>query len=203
MTTYFTSDLHFGHQNIINFAYRPFSSVEEMNRGLIERWNSVVTDDDYVWILGDLVMGKRDETLPLVAELKGTKYLIPGNHDYCWWGNVTSSDPEKNAKQSAKVREWMDKYREVGLTIMPSNLYAFLKPDLLVSLCHFPAIGNREGDDRYPEHIPPVSETYNIHGHTHAKHRLHDGNQIHIGVDAWDYTPVSTEQILELINGTN
>lgn len=37
MTTWFTSDLHFGHANIIEYSGRPFPDLDHMNRALIER----------------------------------------------------------------------------------------------------------------------------------------------------------------------
>lgn len=43
---YFTSDLHFGHENVIRFDHRPFASAEEMDETLIERWNNKVSDTD-------------------------------------------------------------------------------------------------------------------------------------------------------------
>ena len=51
---YFTSDLHLGHRGIIEMQNRPFKSVEEMNRSLIENYNSVVHKNDTVYILGDI-----------------------------------------------------------------------------------------------------------------------------------------------------
>ena len=50
---WFTSDLHFGHQNIIKFCNRPWETVEEMDKALIENWNSVVGENDIVFDLGD------------------------------------------------------------------------------------------------------------------------------------------------------
>ena len=55
-----------------------------MNKALIERWNDSVHPDDTVWVLGDVALGRIDETLPLVTELNGRKLLLTGNHDRCW-----------------------------------------------------------------------------------------------------------------------
>lgn len=54
---YLSSDTHFGH--VKDFLWRPrgFSSVEEMNEGIIERWNLIVEPDDDVYLLGDVIMG--------------------------------------------------------------------------------------------------------------------------------------------------
>ena len=42
---FFTSDLHFGHKNILRFDNRPFTSVEEMDEALIRNWNAKVSDE--------------------------------------------------------------------------------------------------------------------------------------------------------------
>lgn len=55
--TFFTSDTHFGHANIINLCNRPFKDVNHMNDMLVENWNSVVSDDDTVFHLGDFALG--------------------------------------------------------------------------------------------------------------------------------------------------
>lgn len=52
---FFTSDLHFGHENVIKFDNRPFRSVEEMDAELISRWNNKVKKGDLVYVLGDLI----------------------------------------------------------------------------------------------------------------------------------------------------
>lgn len=46
--TYFTSDQHFGHFNIIRLSRRPFATVEEMDNALLSRWKAKVNDDDTV-----------------------------------------------------------------------------------------------------------------------------------------------------------
>lgn len=80
---YFTADLHFGHKNIIKYENRPWSNVDEMDKGLIENWNSIVRDKDQVYILGDFTLSINSEYVRSILEqLKGRKVLIQGNHDY-------------------------------------------------------------------------------------------------------------------------
>ena len=82
MTTWFTSDHHFGHANIIKYSERPFNSVAHMNAAMVGAWNGVVAVDDTVYYLGDFAMQPHlvSEILP---QLNGTKILIAGNHDRC------------------------------------------------------------------------------------------------------------------------
>lgn len=81
--TYFISDTHFGHVNIIKYCKRPFSSVDEMDRHMIETWNSVVKPRDVVYHLGDFAFHKKKSQIrDLVSTLNGTIILIQGNHDH-------------------------------------------------------------------------------------------------------------------------
>lgn len=77
---FFTSDLHFGHKNIINFCDRPFDSVEAMDKALIKNWNAAVQHDDEIYIVGDFTRdnGHARRYLPV---LNGRKYMVAGNHD--------------------------------------------------------------------------------------------------------------------------
>lgn len=79
---YFTSDTHAGDSNIIRFAKRPFSTVDEMNEALIDNWNSVVGPDDEVYHLGDIAFGSKKFVTEFVSRLNGTIHLVMGNHDY-------------------------------------------------------------------------------------------------------------------------
>lgn len=78
---YYIADTHFGHENVILLDSRPFVTVDEMDREMIERWNEKVQDADDVYILGDFCyMSERLEQWYL-RQLKGHKHLIIGNHD--------------------------------------------------------------------------------------------------------------------------
>lgn len=83
---FIVSDTHFGHANILKFTdsttgerIRPmFNSLEEMDEFMVDRWNSVVKDEDIVYHLGDVYYDQGHRVLP---RLKGRKRLILGNHD--------------------------------------------------------------------------------------------------------------------------
>ena len=78
---FFTSDTHYGHKNIIRFPNRPFSSVEEMDEAMIERWNAKVGVGDVVYHLGDFSFHNREKTKEIVSRLKGEIAFLWGNHD--------------------------------------------------------------------------------------------------------------------------
>ena len=81
INTFFTSDHHFGHKNILEYEKdaRPFTTIEEMNETLIERWNDVVAPKDIVYHLGDFAFGKSN--IKIAERLYGKKRLVMGNHD--------------------------------------------------------------------------------------------------------------------------
>jgi calcineurin-like phosphoesterase family protein len=80
------SDTHFGHastfekfKNADGTPLRPFTSIEEMNETMVDRWNAKVSSSSIVYHLGDVVMDKK--YLPIVGRLNGIKRLVHGNHD--------------------------------------------------------------------------------------------------------------------------
>lgn len=81
MTTWFTSDTHFAHANIIEYCGRPFRDVEEMNREMVERWNARVQPGDTVYHLGDFAFGPYENIGKFRGLLNGEVTLVLGNHD--------------------------------------------------------------------------------------------------------------------------
>lgn len=82
---YYTSDLHFGQKSLLatgKYKERPFNTLEEMHKEMIDRWNKKVTNGDHVYILGDVgSRGVSNMHPEILAMLKGSKHLILGNHD--------------------------------------------------------------------------------------------------------------------------
>lgn len=86
MAIYGTSDPHFDHDNIKgpNGFCKPrahFKTVTEMNETIIKNWNKRVTNDDTVYLLGDLGIGRPKEIFEWLVQLKGIIYIVKGNHD--------------------------------------------------------------------------------------------------------------------------
>jgi calcineurin-like phosphoesterase family protein len=80
-STFFTSDVHIFHRNIIKYSNRPFNSVEEMNAQLIKNWNNVVQPNDAVFSLGDFAFAKIGHIIEVLQQLNGEITMITGNHD--------------------------------------------------------------------------------------------------------------------------
>lgn len=196
---WFTADLHFGHRNISRYSGRPFPDTDDgvvaMNEAIIRTWNSTVAPDDEVWVLGDVAMGRIDDTLPLVRQLKGRLQLVAGNHDRCW---PVEPIPGVQAKHLRKATEWLDRYREVGFETISQDVRLSLRDGTEVRLHHFPYVGDSQERDRFVTARPVDDGSWLLHGHVHETTRQR-GRQINVGVDAWALRPVSENTILALI----
>ena len=53
---YFTSDFHFCHNRDFIYERRGFSSIEEHDQTIIDNFNSIITDEDILYILGDVFL---------------------------------------------------------------------------------------------------------------------------------------------------
>lgn len=194
MTTFFTSDTHFGHARIIELCDRPFKDVDHMNAEIVKRWNEVVSPDDTVYHLGDVALGAISDSLPRVGELNGYKILVEGNHDRPF---MDKNKPEKRER-------WLAEYFQYFDEIIPWGGYVF-EDGLRVNLSHFPYDGDSHGADRYSEDRMEDNGTPLVHGHTHStgapvSHSKARGTlQIHVGQDAWDFYPVPQDEVERLV----
>lgn len=84
MKKWITSDLHFGHANIMKFCpvtRAGFRDVDHMNECMIQEWNAQVQPEDEVFILGDVAFLPAPKAANIMRRLNGAKILIEGNHD--------------------------------------------------------------------------------------------------------------------------
>jgi calcineurin-like phosphoesterase family protein len=191
VTQWFSADLHLGHANIIRYCDRPFDEVDEMNAGLVARWNAVVAPTDTVWVLGDVAMGRISLSLPWVAELNGHLALLTGNHDRCWPGHGATST------------EWVQAYLDAGFAeihhgAIDLDVTADDGRTSTMLACHFPYVGDSQDLDRYPGARPTDEGRWLLHGHVHEVWRQ-NGRMINVGIDAWGGQPVSAATVLDLV----
>lgn len=84
MKTFFTSDTHFDHANIIKYCNRPFKNIKIMNDALVRNWNSRIGKHDLVIFLGDFAFKKKgeDNIKKWLSLLNGHITFVRGNHDH-------------------------------------------------------------------------------------------------------------------------
>lgn len=116
MKTWFISDTHLNHKRILLYTKRPYSSIEEMNEGIISNWNSVVKDEDQIYHLGDVGMGSPASLATILRQLKGHKFLIRGNHD------------KSIRNEAAECFEWIKDLARIYIN------------NQLIVMCHYPML---------------------------------------------------------------
>lgn len=207
--TFFTSDLHFGHRNVIKYSNRPFASEQEMQSGIISdesvnymnetlvlRWNETVGLNDIVYVLGDFAMGHKDNVLKYGSRLNGTKLIIPGNHD--------KIHPVMHKNKPQRIDSATELWTQAGFHIRDLQEvlelpYPNKEGFINLNLCHFPYKKDHTPSTRYKEYRPVDQGEWLLHGHIHELWKV-DGKQINVGVDVWDFRPVSIAQIKEIIS---
>lgn len=191
-TTWFTSDEHYFHKNVIRLCARPFADLEQMHAALIANFNALVHPGDVVYHLGDFVWNW-NKVGRILAQLNGEHHLIIGNHDQCH----PVHDHHSPGKYPAE-------YLRMGFKSVQTDLKIHIGTHD-VKLCHFPYMpkdvtGMEEYHLRFPDFRPKDEGGWLLHGHVHTQFKQ-QGRQINVGVDQWDFKPVSLDQLLELING--
>jgi calcineurin-like phosphoesterase family protein len=150
---------------------RPFATIEEMNEVIIANWNSVVTAEDEVWVLGDFFMGQLTAIEPILNRLNGKIHLVRGNHD------------QKNRMKIYEAR---------GIDIH-DIAYVQYRGRYFV-LCHFP----NESEEFVRMVIEDNSEVVWLYGHVHGKApKGYVNGTYHVGADTNNLTPISIQQIWE------
>lgn len=195
---YFTSDTHFGHENVIRFCGRPYSDVRGMNADLVRRGASVLDAGDGLWHLGDVALGRLDDTLPHLAEMASDVTLVAGNHDRC--------HPSNGARSERFVEVYRERCRPRELIL--TNTRLVLANGEQVQVSHFPYAEThpeqkRTGEldaptDKFTSWRPTDDGSWLLCGHVHEKWRQR-GRMINVGVDAWGGAPVAESAICSLM----
>ena len=118
---YYISDLHFFHRNVNGLDDRGFETMFDMHENMVRIWNERVTDNDEVYILGDLSFGRGIETWELLNKLKGKLILVEGNHDFHFLDDKEFVDNVFD--EIVSYAEITDSRRKVILSHYPMMIY--------------------------------------------------------------------------------
>lgn len=103
---YFTSDLWLGRENILKIANRPYESLEEMENDIIEKWNSIIKDDDTVYVLNNFAVDPYTAARAL-KDLNGNIILMNPNsaltYAFTGDGNKDNIDLDELISSDGKI----------------------------------------------------------------------------------------------------
>lgn len=137
------SDTHFNHNRDFILQPRGFTTVNEMNEAIIQRWNDRVKPDDIVYHLGDVIMGDLNSGIELIKRLNGHIKLAIGNHD-----------------TPARIEAFKSLFDDIQFG------YRIIKKKKVFLLTHYPQItGNYDNSQTYSIHghthsLNPFNEDY-------------------------------------------
>jgi len=169
MKTYITSDLHFGHVNILKFcaSTRQYNDVDHMNDLMIKEWNSIVKPEDLTYILGDFAFCNAERATSIAYSLNGRKILIEGNHDR----KILKDDNFRNCFEE------IHKYHEVNVD------------KTKVCMFHYPIA---EWNQCY-------SGSVHFHGHLHgSRSGIDQYRALDVGMDAMGAIAIEMNEMIAL-----
>ena len=189
---FFTSDLHFGHANILKYYPKRLDllsedfvkDIEGFQDYFIEYWNKTVNKQDHVYILGDFSFKGIDENRQILFRMNGHKHLIIGNHD----------------SNSYRLVECFTSISQMKEVRFKKSNYDFLEEDIALILCHYPILSwNRK---QYGSLM--------IHGHCHGTmdefNKKSNDLRVDVGIDSsfGNYRLLTVEDIYQYFkNKTN
>lgn len=167
---FYTSDLHFDHSNMIIYENRPWKTVEEMSKGLVDNINKLVGEEDELYILGDFTLRSQHNRIIELRNAIKCKHvhLVVGNHDYF----------AKNA-WAKDLFETVTPYKEIH------------DGDQKLVLCHFPILYW----NRMEESIHLYGHMHSRKGMQHPNPRAYN-----VGVDVNHYFPVTLDEIKKTLD---
>ena len=168
---WFTGDEHFGHKNVIHHCKRPFKDINKMRDTIITNVNKVTKPGDTVWHLGDFIWYGPDRKNYYLDIMK--RYREGVTH-HLILGNHDSANPFMQV--------------DVGFTTVHTAMPLEIDGIKFI-LAHDPSV-----------YCYVDENSVLICGHIHTLFKtLPDSRTINVGVDMWDFCPVSIVQIMDEI----
>lgn len=175
---YYISDTHLGDLRVFNKCARPFASLEEMEKTIVDNWNKKVRKEDTVYVLGDLAEDGYKKAIDVYAGLNGHKHLLVGNHDM----KMLDEIKESNVFESI---DFMTLIEDGGRKIC---------------LCHYPVMDWMEfsrGGYHVYGHIHNKT-LKNDPAYPQIKEYFKDKLAYNCGVDVTGFQPVTLDEMIVL-----
>jgi calcineurin-like phosphoesterase family protein len=182
MTIFFTADHHFSHAGIIGLSKRPYLSAEEMDEALVANWNAVVGKRDTVYHLGDLTLGPPSLASKFLVRLNGAIRLVPGNHDQRW------------------SKDFLRNKRSVDNLVIEPPFLSRKFGSRRITLCHYPMASwpsSSQGALHFHGHWHGTGGLWSRSGDARVAPGMGPGGRVDVGVDCWDFAPVSLDTLIE------
>lgn len=165
---FYTADMHLDDMRAFKLSKRPFKNLDEMRSSIIYNWNSVVSNEDDVYIIGDVCL-KLDMFISVIKKLNGIIHIIPGNHD-------------ENLINRAKIEYISDK-----IIYYSRDIVTVIDGGYVVVLCHYP----------FYEWPGFFNSALHFHGHTHGNLGVSFKDDAYdVGVDVRRFKPVKLSEVL-------
>lgn len=187
MTIWFTSDPHYGHKNIITYCNRPWPNIKEMNSALIYKWNLRVKEEDHVYLLGDVAFMSNERANSILRKLHGVIYHIKGNHDKKLhtdrfvWSKDNHLLEHHDIERGKMVKIYMSHYYHEDWPHKAEGAWHLHGHAHGNPLIMFTPGGRQPGEKI--QYLPP------------------DPKRVDVGVDCWNYSPVSYDTLYRRIEG--
>lgn len=202
MKVYAISDLHlsFSTDKPMDIFGEKWENYEEKIRENVE---NTVADDDLLIIAGDLSwamqLEETEKDFDYIGNLKGTKIVVRGNHDY-WWKSISGIRERLEPKNVfalqndslkfdkfvvAGTRGWVVPEKGKGMSEQDEKIYkrelirlemalqdASKKKnenDLLITVLHFPPFNSTLEDSDFTKLLEQYNVDICVYGHLHGK----------------------------------
>lgn len=164
-----------GHNKSFIYEPRGFKTIEEHDETIIQNWNKLVSWNDEVWLLGDVMLNDNESGIRKLNQLAGKIYILAGNHD------------STNRIQM---------YANVRPTILTMGLAYILKyQGYHFYLSHYPVLCSNNDSDK-----PLKQQMICLCGHKHTTDKFCDmdkGVIYHVELDCQGNKPVLLDDIIE------
>jgi calcineurin-like phosphoesterase family protein len=170
MKLFITSNQQFGRHGAIEQYARKFGSVEQMDEYMIQQWNSVVSEGDLVYVVGNFAWDPETAEYA-IKRLNGTIIVMDGK-----WDRATKELVNKLGSEIGVA------YTDEGVRYVES---------VNVCLSYWPLSDWPHKDEGAISVVGLPKAQFNTN---------HSIKRVNVAVDYWDFKPVDIKKVIQLFS---